>query len=186
MSKLISYPKILNLEEIPEIKGRFCYIIDYYPEDGISVLVERKNDEVYITIGDWDSNVIDLSDGSKNSDLGLKFIKNYSSDVVSMMKSLNIYKLLFYLSVKDDEFTLVDLRASLDKFFGPGMIKDLFSKVIQTQNVIKVDQIDENLYSSLVDGKGKYNKDLILKCSVFKTVIRGKELLPLYAKIIRG
>ncbi len=80
---------------------------------------------------------------------------------------------------------LVDIRLSLDKFSGPGMVRDLFSKVIPTQEVMKVEILDDQSLEAIKNGVGNYSGDLIIKASTFSTIIRDQELIPSYAIVQR-
>jgi hypothetical protein len=184
----LAYPRILNLEEIPEIEGQFAYVIRAYPEDGLAITIYRdiKNGEVYLSNNDFDGNPIDLSDENHPYMwAAMDFAQHDSSKFVAIMKSASIKQIILYISVDGDELKLVDLRTSLNKFYGPGMIRDLFSKIYPTQEVIKTIALDEATLDTIKRGKGSYEGDLILKCSKFKTIVRGKEMLPLYARINR-
>lgn len=186
LPSLLAYPEVLNLSNIPEIRGQYVYVIKDYNLDGLSVLIKRHDDAVYVTMGDWDGRQIDLSDGKNPLQAAaITFVQDYSSKFVAMMKSLRINQLLFYISVKDNDWQLVDLRASLNKFYGPGMVQDLFSKIFPTQEVVKIIQLDDPTVEAINRGEGSYAGNLILKCSKFKTIARGKNLLPLYARILR-
>lgn len=185
----LAYPKILELKDIPEIEGQFVYIIKGYPEDGLAITISRnlKSDEVYLSINDWDGQPIDLSDKDHLYQwAAIDFATHDSPNFVAIMRSANISKMILYVAVDGEELILVDLRTSLNKFYGPGMIRDLFSKIYPTQEVIKTIALDENTLDAVKAGKGSYEGNLILKCSKFKTITRGKELLPLYAKVIRS
>jgi hypothetical protein len=184
----LPYPRTLPLDQIPEIHGQLVYVIRAYPENGLSVVIYRdlKEGDVYLSLSDWDGNPIDLrNENHPYYEAAVDFAQHDSSKIVAMMKTLGIDKLVLYISVDGDELRLVDLRASLDKFYGPGMIRDLFSKSYPTQEVVKVVALDENVLEAVKRGEGSFKGNLILKCSKFKTVIRGKELLPLYAKVDR-
>lgn len=186
---ILAYPRILKLQEIPEIEGQFVYVIKKYPEDGLAIVIYRNVNEgdVYISIGDFDGNPIDLT--NKNTPLqaaALDFVTHDSSKFVAIMKTAKITKMILYVSVEGNELRLVDLRASLNKFYGPGMIRDLFSKIYPTQEVVKTIALDEDTLKAIKRGEGSYKGNLILKCSKFKTIVRGKELLPLYAKVERN
>lgn len=186
MPEALSYPRILPLSEIPEIKGQFVYVIRAYPEEGLTIVINRDipKGDVYMSISDFDGNSIDLRDEKHPLyKPALEFAQQDSSRFVAMMKTANIQKILLYISVDKNQPKLVDLRASLDKFYGPGMIRDLFSKIYPTQEVIKTVALDDNTLKAIENGEGSYKGPLILKCSKFKTVVREKELLPLYAKI---
>lgn len=198
---LLAYPKILSLKEIEEeIKGQFVYVIEAYKEEGLAVVIKRgdsKSDEfVYLKIGDFDGNDIDLTDESHPlQPAALFFAEQVSADFVEMMRMLKIPQVLLYISVDDisvsdegnyeAEWKLVDLRTSLNKFYGPGMIRDLFSKVFPVQEVIKVTNVTAEVLSAIYKNEGSFKGDLILKCSKFKTVTRGKEMIPLYASVRR-
>jgi hypothetical protein len=191
---ILSYPKVLYLEDIEEeISGQFVYVIKGYKEEGLAIVIKRDEKNVYLKIGDFDGNDIDLVNGSHPfSQAALFFAEQESSNFVEMMRVLGIQQVLLYISIDNIEesdedyhidWKLVDLRVSLNKFYGPGMIRDLFSKVFPTQEVLKITNVTGEALEAIYNNKGSYEGDLILKCSKFKTVERGKEILPLYAKV---
>lgn len=182
----LPYPKILNIGDVPEIKEQFVYVIKAYEEHGLTVVIYRDLDGgVYLSINDFDGNPINLRDGKHPyHEAAINFAQQDSSKFVAMMKTTGIDRMILYISLKPEP-KLVDLRASLNKFYGPGMIRDLFGKIYPTQEVVKTVNLDENVLEAIDRGEGSYKGDLILKCSKFKTITRGNELLPLYAKIIR-
>lgn len=189
LPEILAYPKILKLHEVPEINGQFVYVIRKYPENGLAIVIYRdlNKGEVYLSIGDFDGNPINLT----NEDHPLQwaavdFATNDSSKFVAMMKTAKIIQMILYVSVDGDQLRLVDLRSSLDKFYGPGMVRDLFGKIYPTQEEIKTTTLDENTLKAIKNGEGSYKGDLILKCSKFKTITRNKDMLPLYAKIERN
>jgi len=168
---LLSYPEILPLSEIPEIKGRAVYLIKDYSKNGLSVIVDRS-DDIRIIAGDWDGNFIGNNSNHKFWPDFLWFME-YCPKIITILKTISVPKMQLYFS----GLMLVDIRISLNKFTGPGMLKDLFGKIIKTQDIISVKPITEELYQELINGK---YQSLIVKTSVFKTVIRGKKMLPLY------
>jgi len=185
---ILAYPRILDFEDIPEIEGQFVYVIRHYVEEGLAIVIYRdlREGDVYLSVGDFDGKPIDLTDEKHPLySAALEFVQHESSKFVAMMKVARIEKMILYISVNKDDWELVDLRSSLDKFYGPGMIRDLFSKIFPTQDVIKTVALDETVLEAIKRGKGSYKGDLILKCSKFKTVGRGRELLPLYARVKR-
>ena len=184
----LAYPRILDLEDIPEIKGQFCYVIKGYPENGLAITIYRDIEEgsVYLSINDWDGNAINLADENHPYQwAAIDFAQNDSSKFVAIMQSAAIVKMILYISVDGDDLKLVDLRASLNKFYGPGMIRDLFAKIYPTQDVVKTIALDEATLEAIERGEGSYKGNLILKCSKFKTIVREKEMLPLYARVTR-
>jgi len=185
---ILAYPRIPFLNEVrEEMLGQFVYVIKGYKEDGLSVLIKRSSNNVYVKIGDFDGNTIDVSNANhKLYKQANEFVTNESYKFVNMMKMLGIEQLLFYISVDSDQMMLVDLRASLNKFYGPGMLQDLFSKFFNVQKVIKTIHVTEEVLSTIKKNEGSFKGDIILKCSKFKTVEKNRDLLPLYAKINRS
>lgn len=185
----LAYPNVLDLNKVPEIKGQFVYVIKGYPEDGLAITIARdiQNGEVFLSINDFDGKPIDLTDENHPYQwAALDFAQQDSSKFVSIMRSANIQKVILYVAVDGNELKLVDLRASLNKFYGPGMIRDLFGKIYPTQEVVKTIALDDQVLDAIKRGEGSYEGDLILKCSKFKTIVRGKEMLPLYARVTRS
>ena len=99
-----------------------------------------------------------------------------------MMQAIQLDQAIFYI-VKDDVYRLVDIRLSVDKFSGPGMVRDLFYKVVNTQEVISVINLDQDAIDAIIDGRGSYSGKLILKSSAFHTVYRDDKVMPLYATV---
>ena len=184
----LSYPRILDLEDIPEIKGQFVYVVRAYPEDGLAITIFRDiaNGEVYLSINDFDGEPINLTDENHPYTwAALDFAQHDSSKFVAIMKAASIQKVILYIAVDGANLRLVDMRVSLNKFYGPGMIRDLFGKIYPTQETVKTIALDEDVLGAINRGEGSYKGDLILKCSKFKTIVRGKEMLPLYARVSR-
>lgn len=174
----IPYPKILELNDLPQFKNQFVYIIKSYKQQGLAVVINREDDDVYVRISDWDGNILDTSKGEC-----FKFVERHSRQFITLMNIAGIPKAIFYITKDNDDFVLVDVRLSINKFSSPGMIRDLFSNIIKTQEVIKVGNLDDDLLDAIKDGKGKFNQDIIIKTSVFKTVTINNCLFPMYAMV---
>lgn len=175
---LLSYPKILTLDEIPDLVGKFVYFIRAYDLQGLAVLIARQKDDVFMRIGDWDGKVIN----PKESEMATKFVQQHSQSFISLMASAAIPQGLFYIST---DMRLVDIRMSLNKFSGPGMVRDLFSKVIDTQEVLKIDSLTPEVLTAVKGNSGSFTGDLIIKPSAFKTVDRNKVMYPMYGLVQR-
>lgn len=178
---LLSYPKILKLDEMSELVGKFVYFIRAYPLQGLAVLIVRQKDDVFIRVGDWDGNALN----PKESEAATTFIQKHSQAFVKLMSSAAIPQAIFYLSVNGSDMRLVDIRMSLNKFSGPGMVRDLFSKIVDTQEVIKIDNLTPEVLIAIKGNGGSYNGDLIIKPSAFKTVDRNKVMYPMYGIVQR-
>lgn len=186
LPSILSYPEILNFDQVPEIKGQFVYVIEDYPDQGLAIMIKRNDGLVHLGLGDWEGQTIDF----EKSDHPLYpaahlFATEHAPKFIEMMRLLKIDQLMVYIAVGQDDWELVDLRASLDKFYGPGMIRDLFSAVFPTQTIRTIVSLDDSALQALTKGKGSYEGDLVLKCSKFKTIVREKRLLPLYARVTR-
>lgn len=178
---LLSYPKILTLDEVPELMGKFVYFVRAYPLQGIAVLIVRQKDEIFMRIGDWDGKVINPME----SEAATTFVKKFSPHFISLMSSAKIQQAVFYLSVNGSDIRLVDIRTSLNKFSGPGMVRDLFGKIVDTQDVVKIDSLTPEVLTAIKNDEGSYTGNLIVKPSAFKTVDRTKVMYPMYGIVLR-
>ncbi len=174
-------------------KGHLCYIIRHYGTEGISVLIlrEPKQDKVTILCGDWHGRSLDLAPDNPDrlAQAALVFVQ---SDVGLFMEVMHRIKLLqaqFFLAIgPDGKLVLTDIQVSLNKLAGPGMVRDIFGKIYQTQEVIKVEPMDERALEYLQKGTGSYEGDLIIKPSKF-TLFSPPDsdaLVPLYSQVKRG
>ena len=83
------------------------------------------------------------------------------------MQLIKIEQAQFYFAI-EDELTLVDMQLSLNKFAGPGMIKDIFGKIMKTQEIIKTEIIDNRAIEFINKGTGSYEGNLVIKPSRFR------------------
>ena len=90
------------------------------------------------------------------------------------MKTSGIKEACYYFSdVKNP--VLVDVMISANKFIGPGMLRDVYSKIIPTQKISEITMLS-------VDNFNNFNGKII-KPSSFKYVIEDKYFRPLYGII---
>jgi hypothetical protein len=158
---LLAYPKILHIDEVPEIRNRLVYIIDNYELNGITILLFHNDGQMGMKFGDWDGNELNNADCLNEYPIG---------KLCQLMHTARIIQAQFYFS-KDK---LVDIRTHLNRMVGPGMLKDLCGKLIPIQSIIDTQILsDETL--------AKIDKHVILKHSSFKIIMRGQETIPLYA-----
>ena len=186
LPSILAYPEVLGYDDVPEIKGQFVYIIEDYPDQGLAVMIKRDEGTVHLGIGDWEGATIDFEKATHPLyPAAHLFATEHAPEFIEMMRLLAIQQMMVYIAVEEDDWQLTDLRVSLDKFYGPGMVRDLFGKIFPTQVVRKIVSLNEDTIAALEEGKGSYQGDLILKCSKFKTISREKRLLPLYARVSR-
>jgi hypothetical protein len=189
MSELISYPPILSLDEVPELMGKLVYIVKAYPLSGLAVMMTYDKPNLSIKFGDWDGKAIDIVKPTELADrLVADFMKNHANNFLGLMTSARIKQAIFYLS-DDNGLRLVDMRTALDKLVGPGMLRDLLSKVITTQEVVSTIGMTPETMAAIKRGEGSLSGDLIVKPSVFKTVTRGDSpnliMYPMYGMVSR-
>lgn len=183
--KVLPYPKLLDIQSTPQIRGVFCYIIKHYGYDGLSVLIYRqpKDDQVIVLCGDWHGNPLDLS-GPTEGLVGtaIEFIQDDMKKFLEMMQLVNIGQAQFFFAKDQHGLVLVDVQVALNKLVGPGMIRDIFGKAYRIQEVKKIEIIDDNALEYIERGSGSYSGDLILKPSSFKLTDDGS---PLYVEVKR-
>ena len=104
--------------------------------------------------------------------------------LANILSTININQAQFFFSNKDG-YMLVDMQVSVNKLVGPGMIRDLFSKIVPTQEVIKVEPIDDRAIAALLDGNGSYAGNVIIKPSKFRLIEQNGIYSPLYLRYVR-
>jgi hypothetical protein len=186
---LLSYPQLLTLDEVPELMGKLVYIVKGYPLNGLAVLMERSQDHTSTRFGNWDGNYISLMQPTKEQDRLLEeFLKNHLNNFIGLMAAARIKQAIFYLS-DNNGLQLVDMRTALDRMVGPGMLRDLLSKVIKTQEVVSTTGMTPETLAAIRRGEGSLTGDLIVKPSVFKTITRGENpslfMYPMYGTVSR-
>lgn len=190
LPKLLPSPKLITLDAAPPIQGLLCYVISHYGTSGISVLIYRepKKDDCTVLCGDWQGNPIDLVTKSPNrlTERAYAFVQNDLQAFLKLMHTARIEMAQFFFAIGPNGLILVDIQKSQNTLVGPGMIRDLFSNICQTQEVRKVEVIDDRAYEYLQRGTGTYDGDIIIKPSKFRTVTQtGAAHQPLYVEIRR-
>ena len=190
LPKVLAYPEFIGFDRYYQsVKNIFCYIIKHYGYDGLSVLIYRQpdKDQVVVLFGDWRGNNIDIVDDSLLSNAAKAFLEKYMSKFVSIMRTIKIDQMqLFFTMLDDDDLMLVDVQTSLNKFSGPGMIRDIFSKIFKTQEVVKIEILDDRSIEYIRDGAGSYGGDLVIKPSRFRMFNSEiNNFSPLYVEVTR-
>jgi len=171
---LLPYPVIRDLNECPEIHGIFCYIIDKYAP-GISAVIKLDANDAGIIVGNWDGE----NASPKNKDEWEKvehFLNHTAYDLIKIMRHIRLQQAEFFIS---DNGRLVDVQLSLNKFIGPGMLKDLFAPVVNIQNSTELAVLDPDKIAELNNGERRF----ILKPSKSRHYMHDNKVLPLYACI---
>lgn len=162
------YPEIHHIHEVP-ILNRLIYLIKEY-KPMFSISIKRQDGNISLRFGDNDGNQhnpIEHQDSKKKEELSKKLI--------TVMSFIKLDKACFFFS---EDFRLVDVMLAPNKFVGPGFLNDVFGKQFECQEVKEVSQLDESKLEEILLNKER----MFIKPSSFKTVIKDKVLLPLYAK----
>ena len=183
---LLPLPLPITVDEFMGIRGMFCYVIEHYGRAGLALLIHRDGDNVQFVIGDWEGNTIPLDDPKHP----LRAAANACLNAVSIMayqvlKHIRVDQAIFYFAISDDKFILVDVRLSLNKFVGPGMLQDVFGKLLETQKVITIAVLDDAIMDSVLVGRDLFSPSLILKPSRFRFATLGNDPIPLYVEVVR-
>lgn len=165
VATLLEYPTIPDITECQDIIGIYCYIINNY-EPGWSILVEHGQSTA-IKIGDWNGNLYDDNNAVVN-----KSLSSYVPLLLKIMDGIQISKAQYYFANNNK---LVDVRISLNKFIGPGMLRDIFSGSIDVQDTYLIDSISSDKIDELKN-IGKF----VVKPSRYRY---NNDMSPLYARI---
>lgn len=186
LPSLLPLPRPISIEEFPGIRGMFCYVIEHYGHTGLSLMIKRDGENVVMTIGDWDGNIIPLDDVKHP----LNIVANACLNSVAIMayqvlKHIKVDQAILYFATVGDKFILVDTRVSLNKFVGPGMLQDIFGKVLETQKVICIETLNDAIIDSIMVGRDQFAPSIILKPSRFRFATLGNDPIPLYVEVLR-
>ena len=172
--EILPYPQLLPAEKAKLLEGKLCYFIEPYPLEGIAAVVFLSKGLFHIKASRWSGTTISaaldltkIKKGTPEAEIFAKFMPK----IIGIMKYTKIIQAEFYFSQGK---TLVDIRLSANKFMGPGMLRDIFGKVLETQKVIKTAPVsDEELKGATA----------ILKPSAYKTIMADEGPVPFYCKL---
>ena len=189
LPKVLPYPKFIPIDNIESVHHVFSYIIRHYGTDGLSVLIYRQpiKDQVVVICGDWNGNNIDMTNDSKLAHIANIFIQNSVAMFIITMKLIKLDQIQLFFAIVNDELILVDIQTAINKLSGPGMVRDIFGKTFKTQEVIKIEVLDDRAMEYIKNGAGNYAGDLILKPSRFRMFNNPitNDFSPLYIEVVR-
>lgn len=162
--------------------------MQHYGDDGLTLLIykDKKSSQIIVQCGDWDGNNIDLTDGSNKADLAKSLLNKNLENLLGIMRYAKIDQAQIYFAIRNDQFVIVDIQTAINKFSGPGMIRDIFSKIGMTPQILKIEPLDERAINAIRDGTGSYTGDLIIKPSRFRVYEDGSNnYRPLYLEVKR-
>jgi len=108
----------------------------------------------------------------------------YLNNIYALMKYIRVDMLQMFIDTTN-EFKLVDIQLSLNKYTGPGMLRDVFNPIISTQEVLAIEPLDDRALEAIKRGTGTYEGDLILKPSKFRLYEDGGLYFPHYVSVKR-
>jgi len=187
---VLKYPTLLGPEVLESLKNRLCYVIRHYGAEGLSLLIYRvpKDDQIVTLFGDWNGNNIDINSETRLGHIAKQFINNHLLKYMQMMHSIRVEQAQLFFAIDSmHQPYLVDMQVSLNKLASPGMIRDVFGASFETQEVLKVELIDDRAVEYITKGSGSYEGDLIIKPSIFRMYHdeQSNEFMPLYVAIRR-
>lgn len=177
-------PRSLDFGDGSIIKNVYCYVLRHHGQPGIGVLYYRQNDEICIQIGDWNGNVLDLSDPAEPlAGVAHEYLNKFNVPMYNLLHNMGVPQCQLFLN---DQLTLCDLQTSINKFAGPGMVQNIFSGVIKTPEVLVIEVLDQRAVDAIDAGTGSYAGDLILKPSRFRHYqMDDGKYTPLHVQVVR-
>ena len=191
LPSVLPYPTLLPFESTPSIHNIFCYVLKHYGNTGLSVLIYRqpKQDQVITICGDWQGNNLDLVDNDdKLAQIALQFCQERLTIFLQTMHLIRVDQAQFFFALDENEkLILVDMQVAYNKLASPGMIRDIFGKICDIQEVIKTEVIDERAIEAINKGTGSYEGDIILKPTRFRMYHDAEDnsFQPLYVEVRR-
>ena len=172
------------LTDISLISGMLCYVVKYYQNIGISCLITHDSGKVSVSMGDWSGQTIDLaSTKDPMSLIAINFLQNQAQRLMAISNAVGVKQAIYYFALDTGTPILVDIRLSLNKFLGPGMIRDVFGKTFDTQQILKIDVMSEQLLEQIKNGAGCYGDGVIIKPSRSRFIEIDDRPTPLYIGI---
>jgi len=183
---LLPLPPPIPIDEFMGIRGMFCYIIEHYGQTGVSLLICRDGENVQFLVGDWNGNAIPLDDPKDPLwEVAHACLNSVAIMAYQVLKHIKVEQAILYFVISGEKFILTDVRISLNKFVGPGMLQDVFGKVLETQRVICIETLNDAIMDSILVGRDRFSPSIILKPSRFRFATLGDDPIPLYVEVIR-
>jgi len=158
---LLPYDVPPGLAAVPELMGKLVYVQRLWRAPGPSLLIYRDpaRDLLALRCGDWEGTTLEPAGQM------LSYLNKHGASLLRLCKAVRLCQVQLYLS---DDLRLVDARVSLNKFCGPGMLKDLFGPVVPVLETIAIEPLDERVFGAIEGGVGTYSGDLLVKPSKYQ------------------
>lgn len=177
--KILSHSDVLGIDNVPEILGKFCYVLESYPNTGFSLLLYRDSGNINFKFGTFDGTEIDVLNNTKYRNYIDKVFKKVG-EYIRLLKLVNVSQLQLYFTIKNNKLFVIDARTHFNKFLGPGMVKDIIAKCgVPFVKVLSTEQIDQDIIDRLKSTGEQY----VIRPSYPKMIVRDGILEPLQARI---
>ena len=97
-----------------------------------------------------------------------KFVKDELVNYVRLMNVIKIEQAQYHFSIAGDILTLVDVRTSLNKCVSPGLIEDVFGKLVNTLKTKNTVILNPSVIDAIIQGQGSYEGNLLIRPSRFR------------------
>jgi hypothetical protein len=169
--KVLPYPKYYDHTELKRLEHIYCYVQKHPGDVDLTVLIYRdtQKDDVYTVFSDAAGNLIELE--SDVTPLGItsrKFVKDELVNYVRLMNVIKIEQAQYHFSIAGDILTLVDVRTSLNKCVSPGLIEDVFGKLVNTLKTKNTVILNPSVIDAIIQGQGSYEGNLLIRPSRFR------------------
>jgi hypothetical protein len=179
---MLPHPEPLSDTKL--VSDMLCYVVKYYQNVGISCLISRNEGNIAVSMGDWNGQTIDLSNTKDSLSLiAIDFLQHQAKRLMAISHAAGVNQAIYYFALDTGIPVLVDIRTSLNKFLGPGMVRDVFGKTFDTQQVLKIDVMSEQLLEQIKNGVGSFSDGVILKPSRSRFMEVKEQIIPLYVGI---
>jgi len=169
--KVLPYPKYYDHTELRRLEHIYCYVQKHPGSVDLTVLIYRdtQKDDVYTVFSDASGNLIELeSDATPLGNTSRKFVKDELVNYVRLMNIIKIEQAQYHFSIVDDSLTLVDVRTSLNKCVSPGLIEDVFGKLVNTLKTKNTVILNPSVIDAIIQGQGSYEGNLLIRPSRFR------------------
>lgn len=178
---ILPYPKIYPLDKnsgslmggSTTLSKKLVYAIEPYNEDGLSVLIFAEGDKIGCKFGTWNGEEINIMKKHSLSKYIDDLYKNNLERLMGLLKLIGVEMMQLYFSISK-EIKLVDVRTYINKFLSPGMIRDVFSKFVNVQNIVETGMFEDII--------GKH-KNIVIKPSKPFMYEKDDDLIPAYFKL---
>lgn len=179
----IKYNDFIKFEDYPQFNNMFVYLFKYYQSnDGFQYIIQRSSGNAIIRVADFNGNILDPAIDCKLTPYIKDISENYLNRILLTIKYIGITQAIFYFAVSDCA-RLVDMRLSLNKMCGPGYLIDFFGKqgIPLQEQIGKPVILNEEEIERIRKHCDPYLPcKMIIKPSVFKTIMQGEDIVPLY------